>query len=547
VDYAPSLDLILSGRGTNSLVVLGAMIEFDASALSVASVSLPPVGNFPTQTTFSATLLPGVHFLNYGTGVGVGTANFTVTASGTVDYAPSLDLILSGRGTNSLVVLGAMIEFDASALSVASVSLPPVGNFPTQTTFSATLLPGVHFLNYGTGVGVGTANFTVTASGTVDYAPSLDLILSGRNTSTLTVVGAPIRINAATLNGSSFSIPGVGTFASCPVPMVTLLPGTHRFVTTEVQFNFIVISGAVVDYDAALDSFVSGRGTNTLTVHGSGTGCNVAPVANAGGPYSVNEGDSVIVMASGTDPEGGPLTYAWDLDNNGTFETTGQSVTFSAAGLDGPSSHAIQVQVTDNGGLTATDQATVNVLNVAPTASFANTSGTPIASQSAVLAFSDPFDPSAADVAAGFLHSYDCTNDGVFELADASDSSYACSYPAAGTFTARGRIADKDGGFTEYTVLVTVLTPQQGIQAIIDAVEQLQDDGVLSNGQANPLINHLQQAIHKIDQGQTTQAIHKLQSFITGVNALISNGTLTLAQGQPLIDAANQIIAALGG
>ncbi len=49
---------------------------------------------------------------------------------------------------------------------------------------------------------------------------------------------------------------------------------------------------------------------------------------NAGGPYSVNEGASVVVTASANDPDGDTLTYAWDLDNDGTFETTGQSATF---------------------------------------------------------------------------------------------------------------------------------------------------------------------------------------------------------------------------
>ena len=391
----------------------------------------------------------------------------------------------------------------------------------------------------------------VTVAGNAASPSGEGILLVHSSNNTITNSTASHRVNGVRLSGSSngnvvyhnnifgnvrnissdqaieLSFSGQGNYwgRSCPDPL--FVPGTDS------------------NSPDVVDSFPFGTLDGWLG--GGSPGCNVAPVADAGGPYSVNEGATLTVAGSGSDPEGEPLTYAWDLDNDGTFETSGQSVTFSAASLDGPSSHTIAVQVTDNGGLTATDQATVNVLNVAPTASFANTSGTPIASQSAVLAFSDPFDPSAADVAAGFLHSYDCTNDGVFELADASDSSYACSYPAAGTFTARGRIVDKDGGLTEYTVLVTVLTPQQGIQAIIDAVEQLQDDGVLSNGQANPLINHLQQAIHKIDQGQTTQAIHKLQSFITGVNALISNGTLTLAQGQPLIDAANQIIAALGG
>ena len=61
------------------------------------------------------------------------------------------------------------------------------------------------------------------------------------------------------------------------------------------------------------------------------------PTVDAGGPYSVNEGGSVTLTATGSDPNGDSLTYAWDLDNNGSFETPGQSVNF--AGLDGPSDH----------------------------------------------------------------------------------------------------------------------------------------------------------------------------------------------------------------
>ncbi len=70
---------------------------------------------------------------------------------------------------------------------------------------------------------------------------------------------------------------------------------------------------------------------------------NAPPTVDAGGPYSVNEGSSVTVTATGSDPNGDTLTYEWDLDNNGSFETAGQSATFSAAGLDGPNSYTIHV------------------------------------------------------------------------------------------------------------------------------------------------------------------------------------------------------------
>jgi uncharacterized protein len=89
---------------------------------------------------------------------------------------------------------------------------------------------------------------------------------------------------------------------------------------------------------------------------------NAPPTVDAGGPYTVVEGTSVTVTATGSDPDGDALTYAWDLDNNGTFETPGPSATFTAPPNSAPAAFTIKVQATDTGGLTATDSATVNVI-----------------------------------------------------------------------------------------------------------------------------------------------------------------------------------------
>ena len=191
--------------------------------------------------------------------------------------------------------------------------------------------------------------------------------------------------------------------------------------------------------------------------------CDVAPPPNepptvdAGGPYSVDEGGSVLLTATGSDPEGEPLEFKWDLDGDEIFETPGESVTFSAADLDGPSSVEVSVQVTDVSGLTATSSATVEILNVAPTAEFANTSGRVNVGRPARLVFSNATDPSAEDLLAGLLYSYDCTNDGVFELADSPEPAFDCVYSRPGTFTARGRVSDKDGGSSDYRVAVGVV------------------------------------------------------------------------------------------
>ena len=181
---------------------------------------------------------------------------------------------------------------------------------------------------------------------------------------------------------------------------------------------------------------------------------NQPPTVSAGGPYTVDEGGNVGLAASGSDPEGGPLTYAWDLDNDGSYETPGRTPTFSAAALDGPSSRTVGVEVTDDAGATATDTATIGVVNVAPTATFeapaSSFAGFPFA-----LALTSPHDPSTADTAAGFTYAFDCGSGfGAF----GSASTASCPTSNLGTRSAGGMIRDKDGGVTEYraTVRVTV-------------------------------------------------------------------------------------------
>jgi len=85
------------------------------------------------------------------------------------------------------------------------------------------------------------------------------------------------------------------------------------------------------------------------------------PTVDAGGPYTVVEGGSVTVTATGSQPNGDTPTYRWDLDGDGTFETEGRSVTFSAAALDAPTSQSIVVQATGSTGLIDTDETTVDV------------------------------------------------------------------------------------------------------------------------------------------------------------------------------------------
>jgi N-acetylneuraminic acid mutarotase len=73
------------------------------------------------------------------------------------------------------------------------------------------------------------------------------------------------------------------------------------------------------------------------------------PTVSAGGPYIVTTSGSVQLTASGSDPEGGPLTFAWSLNSRLLYETPGQSVTVPGAVLP-VGNYPIRVRAVDNKG-----------------------------------------------------------------------------------------------------------------------------------------------------------------------------------------------------
>jgi predicted extracellular nuclease len=241
-------------------------------------------------------------------------------------------------------------------------------------------------------------------------------------------------------------------------PLMSTLPPAERysyvFEGNSQSLDHIVVSNSLFASPFAYDPVhVNAEFFDQLSDHDPQVArffVNTAPTADAGGPYPVAEGGSVTLSATGSDANGDSLTYAWDLDDNGSFETAGQTPTYNAG--DGPANLTVRVQISD-GSATTVGEATVNISNVAPTATFSapaeSFAGFPF-----TLSLTGASDPSAADTAAGFLYAFDC---GGGYTAFGSASTATCTPTVTGALGVGGKIRDKDGDVSEYLATVMVV------------------------------------------------------------------------------------------
>ncbi|HEU5343776.1 MAG TPA: MBG domain-containing protein [Ktedonobacterales bacterium] len=198
---------------------------------------------------------------------------------------------------------------------------------------------------------------------------------------------------------------------------------------------------------------------------------NRAPTTSAA-TLSAPEGiaTTVRLAGSGTDPDGDTLTYAWDLNNDGVYETVGQVAQDVVNVDDGPSALTVGLRVCDQPppetpaipSLCTTTTATINILNVTPTGAFnflVSAVGQPF-----TLSITNPYDPSAADRAAGYSYAFDC-GEGSGYGAFGAASSATCAWPTApGKHTVRGKIQDKDSGVYEFVAAITFTDSSVSIQ-----------------------------------------------------------------------------------
>ena len=160
---------------------------------------------------------------------------------------------------------------------------------------------------------------------------------------------------------------------------------------------------------------------------------NVAPVANAGGPYNTTFGSPIVFDGTGsTDADGSIVAWAWNFGDGNSGTGASPTHTYQSDGT-----FTVTLTVTDNGGATNADSTTATI-TPSPIPPSANAGGP----YSGVVGSMINFDGTASSDADGTiaLYAWDFGDGGV-----ASGPSPTHSYSVDGSFTVVLTVTDNDG------------------------------------------------------------------------------------------------------
>jgi hypothetical protein len=189
-----------------------------------------------------------------------------------------------------------------------------------------------------------------------------------------------------------------------------------------------------------------------------------APAADAGGPYSIAEGDLLLLEGEGSTCGDRTISsYEWDLNADGVYDTSGAAcfVMWSELrelGVNDDGTYPVELRITDSEGFTDEDTAELTITNTAPTAH----AGGPYALfEGADLLLNGwiSIDPSPADTLA---FAWDLDDDGSYDDAEEAESTISWAILEMlginddGEYPIGVKVTDDDGGVGTASTTLTV-------------------------------------------------------------------------------------------
>ncbi len=156
-------------------------------------------------------------------------------------------------------------------------------------------------------------------------------------------------------------------------------------------------------------------------------------------PADITVGKATTLSAAGSTDEEGIAKYEWDLDGNGSFETSTGTAQTVQAPFATVGSRTVRLRVTDTLGASSTAGATV-VVHAAPAAAYT------AAPSPAVVGEQVAFDAADSLVTEPVVRfEWDLDGDGTFETDTGASPRAARAYPQPGTVRTQLRITDRQG------------------------------------------------------------------------------------------------------
>ena len=275
---------------------------------------------------------------------------------------------------------------------------------------------------------------------------------------------------------------------------------------------------------------------------------NTAPTAAITGTYTVDEGSSITVAATGADAESSALNFLWDLNDDGTFGTIGQSVTLDTGDLaiDGPSAHPITVKVLDEWELSGTASTNVTVRNLAPVVGSISASKNPVMATSLLLTSADFTDAGVRDTHTAIWDWGDGTTSAgyVDALQGAGSAKGSHIYTTPGQYTVKLTVKDDDQASTQVMLQNVVVQPAPIVEYSTTALSVREN-----------VSNVLVTVLLRSPSSETTTVDYTTSNgtATAGSDYYTASGTLTFAPGETLktftvqiendtVDEANEII-----